>query len=165
MAGQPPHNAVPIFGHLERLRSRADRDMATLMVSIPGMRGSFGRILTTLPPEGARSTVIAEGMGISKQAVGERLRELERRGWVTSTPDPTDGRARIIRRTKAGDRVRRETLAGIAQMEAAWAEQVGRERYELFLEIIAELGAGADVDAAGGGDGSEDGDSDGSSLD
>ena len=72
---------------------------------IAGLRGSIGRILSLVPPEGARQTALAGGAWITKQSLGERLREMEELGWVTTDADPADRRARVVQRTAHGDRV------------------------------------------------------------
>ena len=133
---QPQH----VLALLHRLRQRTDADIAPRFAALPGMRGSFGHILGILPSDGARPTELAAQMGITKQSFGERVRELEQRGWVESQPDPGDGRALLIQRTPEGDRVRDLTERTIASMEHDWAEQVGHRRYETFLAVLKELG-------------------------
>lgn len=135
-----------VFVLLERLRRRADADVAAGLTHVPGMRGSFGRILGTLPSAGSRASDMAGEMGITKQSLGERLRELEDRGWIESAPDPADGRARIIRRTRAGDRIRDTTERAIAEVERSWADQVGPERYDVFISVLRELGSEVTTD-------------------
>jgi DNA-binding MarR family transcriptional regulator len=125
---------------LHRLRQRTDADLASKLDGVPGMRGSFGAILGVLPADGARPTVLAERLGITKQSLGERLRELEQRGWIESVPDPTDGRALIVRRTADGDRIREITGLAIASMESEWAAEVGDRRFRTFLAVLSELG-------------------------
>jgi DNA-binding MarR family transcriptional regulator len=83
--------------------------------------------------------VLAEGGGRSKQAVGKRIQELEAAGLVTVEPDPTDGRATIVRRTPEGDRVLRAVLDQIADLEAELRAQVGARRYETFRSVLDEL--------------------------
>ena len=129
---------------LERIRREADTELGTRLAGVEGMRGSFGRLLCTLPAGGVRPTAMAADMGITKQALGERLRELEDRGWIVSTPDPDDGRALLVRRTAAGTRIRGRTERAIASMEQDWAERVGAERYRVFTEVLAELGGCSD---------------------
>ena len=51
---------------------------------------------------GSRLTDLAENAGLTKQAVGEAVAELERLGYVERVPDPNDGRAKIIRLTTRG---------------------------------------------------------------
>jgi DNA-binding MarR family transcriptional regulator len=130
-----------VFAALERLRYRSDADMRRLVPrSIEGLRGSQARLLDMIAVAGSRPSELAEGAWISKQAVGQRLREMEERGWVSITPDPSDGRAVVVRRTRAGDRVRKAALATITSMEQEWAEQVGADRYAIFRAVVDELG-------------------------
>lgn len=137
------HLPTHVMQDLERLQHRANGDMGRLMAPrIEGMRGSFGRLLGTIPDDGARQTTLAEGMWITKQALGKRLGALSERGWITIEPDPVDHRARIVRRTAEGTRMRAITEDGIAEMEAAWAEQVGAERFATFRAVLAELAGG-----------------------
>jgi DNA-binding MarR family transcriptional regulator len=55
-----------------------------------------------IPPEGIRLTDLARRAGVSKQAMAEVVASLESRGYVERTPDPTDGRARLIRFSQRG---------------------------------------------------------------
>lgn len=105
------------------------------------IRGSQGRILHMLPKEGARATDLASGGWITKQAIGQRVQELEDMGLVVTEPDPADGRARIVRRTEAGDRIEAGLTVPIDAMEARWAAEVGPERYAIFRAVLDELGA------------------------
>lgn len=124
----------------ERLQRRANREMGQLIAPrVDAMRGSFGRLLGTIPDDGARQTELADGMWITKQSLGERLRALEDRGWITIEPDPADRRARIVRRTPEGDRIRAITEVAMAEMEEGWAAEVGARRYDVFREVLAEL--------------------------
>lgn len=107
----------------------------------PITRGSQGRILHLLPEKGARPTELAAGDWITKQAIGQRVRELEEMGLVRTDPDPDDGRAVLVRRTPAGDRVAADILAAIAAVERSWADEVGEERYAIFRAVLDELGA------------------------
>lgn len=125
---------------LERLDRRIDRDLRRSVSHIEGLRGSHGRILDLIDDEGSRPSTLADGAWITKQAVGQRIRELERFGWVTVSPDPDDGRAVIVRRTRAGERVRSAARGGIEEMERAWADQVGADRYATFRQVLDELG-------------------------
>ena len=68
---------------------------------------------------GTRLVTLAERAGVTKQAIGPVVRELERLGYLLTAPDPDDGRAKpIIDRIE--DSVRAslgpagfETLAGL----------------------------------------------------
>lgn len=135
--GGPPH----VFVALERLEHRARHQVGTLIPpEVEGLRGSFGRILDMIADAGTRPSVLAQGAWITKQAMGQRVRELQERGWVDVVADPADGRAVLVRRTTEGDQVRRAALGAIRAMEDQWSDQVGVERYRVFRSVLDELG-------------------------
>ena len=51
---------------------------------------------------GTRLTVLAQNAGMTKQAMGQIVDDLEQLGYVERTPDPVDGRAKIVRFTDTG---------------------------------------------------------------
>jgi DNA-binding MarR family transcriptional regulator len=135
-------SAPHVLVDLDRLARRGQRDIRQSFESrqpFPGLRGSIGRILSLVPPEGARQTALADGAWITKQSLGDRIREMEELGWVTTDADPTDGRARVVHRTARGDRVLAAIDDTIAAMERKWALQVGADRYDVFRSVLAEL--------------------------
>jgi DNA-binding MarR family transcriptional regulator len=90
---------------------------------------------------GSRLTDLAQGSGLTKQAVGEAVAELERQGYLTREACPDDGRAKIIHVTERG---REACLTGrrlFAEIESEWADELGpdliaglREAAERILE-------------------------------
>src|SRR5919199_1578753 len=56
-----------------------------------------GSVFRHIDPEGSRLTVLAERSGLTKQAIGEVVADLESLGHVERTADPVDRRAKIIR--------------------------------------------------------------------
>jgi DNA-binding MarR family transcriptional regulator len=76
---------------------------------------------------GSRLTDLAERAGLTKQAVGEAVAELERLGYVERVPDPEDGRAKIIRLTPRGLEACLNGRRIFAQIEREWAEEFGEE--------------------------------------
>ena len=102
------------------------------------LRGSHGRILNLLAPEGTRPSHLAAGW-ISKQAVAMRVQELVRMGLAVVEPDPADRRATLVRRTPEGDAVRDRTLAVVRDIERELREEVGETRYEAFRSVLEEL--------------------------
>ncbi len=142
-----------VFVHLDQLSRRGQSDMRRLIArsdSISPLRGSIGRILSMIPPIGARQTTLADGAWITKQSLGERVREMKLLGWVTTTADPIDRRARLVQRTELGDRVLIVAEATIAEMESEWSAQVGAERYGVFRSVLAELVTDDFAQVAGG---------------
>ena len=125
----------------EALAQRFGADMARLVGDLRrGFRGSYGRILDLIEDGGTRPSALAQGATISKQAVGQRIRELADRGWVELRPDPSDGRAVLVHRTVEGAQVRRRLRQAIDALEAEWAAEVGADRYAVFRAVLDELG-------------------------
>jgi DNA-binding MarR family transcriptional regulator len=106
------------------------------------LRGSEGRILHLIEPDGTRPSVLADGAWISKQAISKRIQGMVERGLVTVQPDDADGRAVVVRRTDEGEHLREFTVEQIADLEAELAGIVGVERYRAFREVLDELARG-----------------------
>ena len=140
MVDDPDH----LLARLERLNTRLGRDLGLrhAVAGLPWLRGSQGRILNLIGPDGSRPTELAEGAWVSKQAIGKRIVELEQRGLVRTKPDPSDGRAVLVHLTKEGARVRAVVVAQIDDLERQLAEEVGAASYARFSAVLARLGGG-----------------------
>jgi DNA-binding MarR family transcriptional regulator len=97
---------------------------------------------------GSRLTDLAERAGLTKQAVGEAVAELERLGYVERVPDPRDRRAKIIKPTPRGIEVIMTGRRVFSEIEREWAEQVG-EKLVAGLREGAERVAEAEREARG----------------
>jgi DNA-binding MarR family transcriptional regulator len=97
---------------------------------------------------GSRLTDLAERAGLTKQAVGEAVAELERLGYVERVLDPRDRRAKIIKPTPRGIEVITTGRRVFAEIEREWAEQVG-EKLVAGLREGAERVAEAEREARG----------------
>jgi DNA-binding MarR family transcriptional regulator len=100
---------------------------------------------------GSRLTDLAAGAGLTKQAVGEAVTELERLGYVTRVPDPQDGRAKIIKLTDRGMDAVIKGRRIFAEIEADWAEQIGPELMASFREAATRIAALEGVRTEAGG--------------
>jgi len=88
-------------------------------------RPSVMRLIPFLTPEGIRATELARQVDVTKQAVSQTLAYLEDRGLVEYAPDPTDGRARLVRMTGEGVRMARIGLAVLAEIQHEIEVRVG----------------------------------------
>jgi DNA-binding MarR family transcriptional regulator len=98
-------------------------------------------------PDGRRPTEIAADAQISKQAVNDRLGDLERLGYLERHPDPSDDRARIVRLTERGRRLHRVAIDVQVELEAEWAQAVGADRYRVMREALHDI-VRADIERA-----------------
>jgi DNA-binding MarR family transcriptional regulator len=81
---------------------------------------------------------------LSKQATNDMLRELERLGYVERRPDPSDGRARIIRLTKRGKALDRAVWTAGREVEESWRAGFGAEQWATFKDVLDRLVAAPD---------------------
>ena len=90
-------------------------------------------------PQGARPTDVAARLGISKQALNYLLRELERLGYLERESDPDDLRSKRIVMTKRGIAAVGVIRDAVAEMETAWAKQLGPKRFTQLRNLLLEL--------------------------
>jgi len=82
---------------------------------------------------------IAVTARLSKQATNDFLRELERLSYLERHPDPTDGRARIIKLTTRGRELDAAVWAAGRNVEHSWTARIGGKRLSSFSEVLDEL--------------------------
>jgi len=99
---------------------------------------SSGDLLQYVDLEGTRSTELARRLGISKQAVGKTINELEEKGLLKRVADCADGRAFLVSFTDAGVEFLLEGHKAIKQIEREYEDQVGAEA---MTALRAALGA------------------------
>jgi DNA-binding MarR family transcriptional regulator len=90
-------------------------------------------------PDGLRPTEVAKRLGITKQSVNQIVRDLEERGYLRLVPDPTDGRARVIRLTAKGQRLHDVAYELAVAAEEAMARLLGPRRFTEFRTALAEI--------------------------
>jgi DNA-binding MarR family transcriptional regulator len=90
-------------------------------------------------PQGARPTDLARRLGLSKQALNYLLRELERLGYLERGPHPDDLRSKRIVLTKRGVAAGGVIREAVAEVEVAWEEQLGPERFAELRDLLLEL--------------------------
>ena len=88
---------------------------------------------------GLRLTELAERSHTTKQAMRYTINQLEAAGYVERVPDPTDGRAKIIRFTQRGLEVRRVADEIIAGIEHECVQQLGEERMRQFEGLLKDV--------------------------
>lgn len=113
------------------------------------LRPAHSPVFRFLSPEGDRVTDLARRAGTTKQAMGYLVEYLIGRGYLERVPDPTDGRAQIVRRTARGWAVNRTAREVVESVQAEWTAAIGQERMDLLLDVLRELVAALGVEYAG----------------
>jgi DNA-binding MarR family transcriptional regulator len=97
------------------------------------------RVFQRLAPNGSRLTDLAEQSGLTKQTVGFLVDQLERGGYVERVPDPSDGRARLVRIAERGARSVEASAKIVAEVEAEWTAHLGPRRMQQLRQILTDL--------------------------
>jgi DNA-binding MarR family transcriptional regulator len=103
------------------------------------IREGHGCVFGFIEPEGSRLTFLAETSGLTKQAVGEAVDDLQKLGYVERVPDPTDGRAKLVRLTARGADARAAGRAILDEVERRWAAELGEERVAAMRETLEDI--------------------------
>jgi DNA-binding MarR family transcriptional regulator len=88
---------------------------------------------------GARVSDLAEALGITRQAVGQLVDDLEVMGAVARVPDPSDGRAKRVIFTVEGKNSILQGLKHLKSLEPNLAGILGVRRLKSFQECLILL--------------------------
>jgi DNA-binding MarR family transcriptional regulator len=100
---------------------------------------AFTGVMPLLNAPGTRSTVLAQQAGITKQAMGRLIQELEARRYVERVADPTDNRAKIVRLTKRGVEIREACLQAMQELELLATETLSKSELSKLQRNLKRL--------------------------
>jgi DNA-binding MarR family transcriptional regulator len=119
---------------------RRMRDEAASPVSWPSdLTAAKARLIEAVPPGGCRIVDLSGELRVSKQGLGQLVKQLVDSGHLRETPDPADRRARHISRTHRGDEVVGKIHELTGELEARWRKEIGAKRYDVFREVLVQL--------------------------
>jgi DNA-binding MarR family transcriptional regulator len=110
------------------------------------LRAAHLTVFKYLDPGGARLTDLTARAEMTKQSMGALILDLKRWGYLERTPDPTDGRAWIVRRTDRGWAADQVARTSIQAFEAEWERRIGPERMRAFRAVLEEFAATAELE-------------------
>ena len=121
-------------------RAAADRIFSAVRdAGFPELTVAQSRLLMGVDPEGTRLSVLAERAQIAKQTATALVDKLERAGYVERAPDPSDGRARLVRLTPRAGTAIPVARAEEARIEAEWEEHLGTQRMVQLRDALTSL--------------------------
>ena len=109
------------------------------------LRPSFGVLITLVAREPRPLSQLARALAISPQAASQLVNLAERAGYLAREHDPRDRRARRPVLTESGQRLVRDAVAYLREIEADHARHVGDADYHRFSEALATLVHGLDL--------------------
>jgi DNA-binding MarR family transcriptional regulator len=132
----------------ERALERVNRQNPLPKVTL---RPAHTSLFPHIDQGGTRLTELAQRLGVSKQAVGQLVTDLEQLGVLERADDPQDGRAKLVRFTDQGVKALHHGLSVLRGLEGALERRLGRARmrelHQALAEVVDEL---SQPDATGG---------------
>jgi DNA-binding MarR family transcriptional regulator len=135
--------------HIGRLLLSAQRNYSVRALAKLRERGHDGltlahtNLLAHLDVGGTRMTTLAERVGVTKQAIGGLLVELEAKAYVRREPDPADGRASVITYTAAGRDFLQDAHEVKQEIEQEYAKILTPSGFADLRRLLARLVSGA----------------------
>ena len=127
------------------LVDRANRALQSHMVEAahrrghPEVRQSHNAVFATLLESGNRATDMADRAGITRQSMGEIVREMVDLGILEMRPDPDDRRAKLVTYSEHGLEFARDGYQHLIDLEKRFAEEFGEEEYEQARKVLERL--------------------------
>jgi DNA-binding MarR family transcriptional regulator len=113
-----------------------------ITVGIPGLRLGHLTLLRVLPPDGsARVSELADAAGVSRQAIGQLVADLERLGVLEVQVDRTDRRARTVGYTQYGRTGYHTAMTTFGAIEAHLTATLGIRRLATLKSALRAVTA------------------------
>jgi DNA-binding MarR family transcriptional regulator len=135
---QEPGDFAPSLGGAQRAMIGAMMARLTAR-GFDGMTPTFASLIPLLDAGGARATVLAQRSGVTKQAMSQLIRELEKRGYVEQVPDETDTRAKLVRLTPRGVALRAACFEARGDLQALATKALGAEALAQLQRSLSKL--------------------------
>lgn len=103
------------------------------------LRPAHSAVFVNLGSEGVRIGDLAQRAGMTKQSMGALISYLEKRGYVSVHPDPTDGRAKVVRRTRKGIDSHEPARRVIARVQDKWSRLLEPGEMEELVRLLRKL--------------------------
>lgn len=105
----------------------------------PGIHPRHGVVFRFIDDAGARLTDLSDRSGITKQAVGEAVTELEQLGFVERAAAADDRRVKIIRLTRQGREAQAAAARILSDIDAHRAQVVGADNLAALRQTLERI--------------------------
>jgi DNA-binding MarR family transcriptional regulator len=99
-------------------------------------------------PDGVRPATLARQKKMSRQAMNYLLAQLEGLGYVERRQEAQEDR-RLVYLTPRGEQIAQAIFGCLRRLHIDWAEEVGPERFQVFLDVLKQLAAKAEPNIIG----------------
>ncbi|QCU79327.1 MarR family transcriptional regulator [Citricoccus sp. SGAir0253] len=120
-------------------RSAENRIMAALRAAGHELSLPQARLVARIAPDGNRLGDLAEQAQVTKQTATALVDRLEAAGYVERVPDPSDGRARLVRLAPRAVALLPVARAEEQRIEEEWRAHLGERRMAQLREALEML--------------------------
>lgn len=96
-------------------------------------------LISNLDLEGTRITTLAQRAGVSKQAMGQLVADLEQRGYIERILDPHDGRASLVKFTEQGWQLLQDAYRVKQDIESEYMSIIGETGMKELWNLLETL--------------------------
>lgn len=132
-----PTVGVHLFVANRALEERAHG--AVVAAGVDDITVAQARLLSRVADEGSRLVELADRARVTKQTAGHLVDQLERNGYVERAPDPTDGRARLVRLTPRARALVPVAGAEVVRVLQEWRQHLGDRAMDELVASLARL--------------------------
>ncbi|TDU83642.1 MarR family transcriptional regulator [Kribbella voronezhensis] len=127
------------------LMDRANRALQADMVQAahrrghPELKAAHNSVFSTLSEDGSRAADMAVRAGVTRQSMGEVIREMVDLGILEMRPDPEDRRAKLVTYTEHGRWIAGHGREHLIELEQRFADEFGPAEYDTAREIVGRI--------------------------
>jgi DNA-binding MarR family transcriptional regulator len=103
------------------------------------VRVSHFALVRNMDADGTRITVLARRAGMTKQAMGQLVRELTLLGYVELWQDRTDARAKLVTYTEKGRGLAGDAARVVADVHAEFKRALGKRGMKDLKKLLSKL--------------------------
>jgi len=134
MVGSPARAVATLYRRFQAAANEAYASRGWMDATL-----SHVQFLTETEEEGTRLSDIASALETTKQYAGKLARDLESKGLITLTVDPTDRRAILARPTSRGRAFFEDACEVRAELEAEFLANLSPSRAATFVATLEDL--------------------------
>ncbi len=122
--------------------ARAFNDRTVQKIQVAGhatVRVSHLALMRNMDENGTRITELARRAGMTKQAMGQLVREFQELGYLVLRPDPTDRRAKLATYTVLGQSLAEAAERSTEEVQAEFKKALGKGGMKELRKLLARL--------------------------
>jgi len=133
---------VPGIGELLATSARVFSELTAAKMEArghQGVRASHLAVVRHMDPDGTRISELGRRAGMTKQAMGQLVRELETLRYVALWQDPTDRRAKLVTYTRTGQRLASDVAEALSEVHSQFKTALGKGGAKDLRKLLGKV--------------------------